>query len=355
MKIKFGIGALLAAMLFLSMAFVPAVSGYIERNSDQDVLLENGISYTDAELQDLYRKYNINENDLKFAKNELPNYLEGTILCSDVRVIASEIGEPPEGLKEGEHYDVVITTEEMLTIIDEARNRYIEKYSVNPANPKIDIVEGYALPVEEVKKRVEKGDLFRGTKSPAIESLASMGVLSVSSNPYAINGDIDEHIFIASDYRHTPTESFSQDTINALDRFENFGVNVYRFWYWNSWDASDVSPSYNASDALHDLKEDKSWVRYSASDIVLGWAHDLNHNGIAFTSGAYAICTDTNSGGVDWPHDSIVQHEVSHNFDANDQNSLLHPDCIMNYLDAYQGTNVWCTSCWNTVDNGIDT
>lgn len=37
MKIKFGTGVLLAAMLFLSMAFVPAVSGYIERNSDQDV------------------------------------------------------------------------------------------------------------------------------------------------------------------------------------------------------------------------------------------------------------------------------------------------------------------------------
>jgi len=34
--------------------------------------------------------------------------------------------------------------------------------------------------------------------------------------------------------------------------------------------------------------------------------------------------TDT-ADGFDWPHNSIVQHEVSHNFDAEDQNSVIHP------------------------------
>ena len=48
-------------------------------------------------------------------------------------------------------------------------------------------------------------------------------------------------------------------------------------------------------------------------------------------------------------HLIIVQHEVSHNFDVDDQNSLLHPECIMNYVYAQQGTNIWCTSCRNTV------
>lgn len=42
--------------------------------------------------------------------------------------------------------------------------------------------------------------------------------------------------------------------------------------------------------------------------------------------------------GVDWTHDSIVQHEVSHNFDADEGGwfTYEHPaECIMNYQWAY--------------------
>jgi hypothetical protein len=92
--------------------------------------------------------------------------------------------------------------------------------------------------------------------------------------------------------------------------------------------------------------------------MVIGWAHNMDHNGRAFecdvsTNGPFAICADT-AEGVDWSHDILVQHEVSHNFDESDQNSALHPTCIMNYAYAYAGTDVWCTSCGNTVHNGID-
>ena len=119
----------------------------------------DGIELTADELQDLYRKYNITENDIKFAKGELPYYLEGTILDSDMRVIASETGEPPEGLKEGEDYDMVISTEEMFAIIKDARERYIEKYGVDPANPKVDVVDGVPLPKEEVERLVKSGKI----------------------------------------------------------------------------------------------------------------------------------------------------------------------------------------------------
>ena len=66
------------------------------------------------------------------------------------------------------------------------------------------------------------------------------------------------------------------------------------------------------------------------------------------------ICADT-ADGVDWPHDSIVQHEVSHNFDADDGGYFAyeHPECIMNYAWAYVGTNIWCSSCNSVVENGI--
>ncbi|KKG13892.1 hypothetical protein EO98_00945 [Methanosarcina sp. 2.H.T.1A.6] len=119
-----------------------------------DVVLSGNISYTDEELQEMYEEYNITENDLKFARGELPNYLEGTILYSDLRVIASETGEPPEGAIEGEHYDVVISEQEMSKIIEEAREDYIEKYGVDPANPKLDEVDGYLIPVQEAKRLV---------------------------------------------------------------------------------------------------------------------------------------------------------------------------------------------------------
>lgn len=359
---KFGIGALLAALLIVSTAFVPAVNAQTEKNSDE-VSIENSINYTDAELQDLYIKYNISKNDIKFANNELPNYLEGTILHSDKRVVASDTGRHHEGMIKGENYDLLITTEEMFDIIDNARQKYMELYGVDPGNPKLEKVNGYLIPKEEVKKLIEKGTLSCESEDVIELEIEPKTSTRVTTNPYAINDAIDVHIFVATDSVHAPTESFQQDTANALSRFEDFGISVYRWWYWNSWDASDVSPSYDASAVLDDLEDDESWVRYSASDLVLGWAHELNHNGIARTyelsdgtlrGGAYSVCTDTVTGvSVEWPHDSIVQHEVSHNFDADDQNSPVHPECIMNYAWAYAGTNIWCSSCWSTVNNGI--
>lgn len=347
---KFKVETLFLAMLLVSVAFVQAASGSIDKSSNE-VSMEDNISYTEAELKDLYNKYNITENDLMFANSELPNYLEGTILDSNLRVIASETGKPPEGLKEGENYDLIISHEEMFAIIDGAREKYTHKYGVDPANPKIDIVNGYALPREEANKLVERKKTISETDNSIRET--GFSVLSVPWNPRAVSGLINEYVFVATDSRHMPTESITQTTHDGLYRFENFGIDVNVYWYWNYWDASDVSPAGSALQALYDLEEDTNWVRGSANDMVIGWTHNMDHNGIAEPTGPYAVCTDV-ADGVDWPHDSIVQHEVSHNFDAADQNSALHPTCIMNYFYAQQGTDIWCTSCGNTVHNGID-
>lgn len=116
--------------------------------------ISTNISYTDEELQALYQRYNITENDLKFARGELPNYLEGTVLQSTTRALVTETGEPPEGLKEGVDYDVVVSEQEMLRIIREAEAAYIEKYGVDPSDPKLDSYNGYLLPKEEVRRLV---------------------------------------------------------------------------------------------------------------------------------------------------------------------------------------------------------
>ncbi|MCM1986311.1 hypothetical protein, partial [Methanococcoides seepicolus] len=109
-------------------------------------------NYTSEELQDMYRKYNITENDIKFANNELPNFLEGTILSSDSQVLVTEDGKPPEGMEHGKDYDIIITEAEMISIIEKAETDYISKYGVDPSNPKLDEVNGYLIPSEEVAK-----------------------------------------------------------------------------------------------------------------------------------------------------------------------------------------------------------
>ncbi|AKB37397.1 hypothetical protein MSSAC_2807 [Methanosarcina siciliae C2J] len=119
-----------------------------------DLVLTSHLSYTDEELEELYEKYDITENDLKFARGELPNYLEGTVFKSNSSVLVTETGEPPEGSKEGVDYDVVMSEQEMSKVMEEAREAYIEKYGVDPANPKIDEVDGYLIPVQEARKLV---------------------------------------------------------------------------------------------------------------------------------------------------------------------------------------------------------
>jgi len=58
---------------------------YINLEKTAGSLLFNAdVSYTDEELQEMYEKYDISENDLKFARGELPNYLEGTIFQSEL-------------------------------------------------------------------------------------------------------------------------------------------------------------------------------------------------------------------------------------------------------------------------------
>ena len=85
------------AMGIVALLAVSGIVGLVIANTKDMNAEADGIELTADELQDLYRKYNITENDIKFAKCELPYYLEGTILDSDMRVIASETGEPQRG------------------------------------------------------------------------------------------------------------------------------------------------------------------------------------------------------------------------------------------------------------------
>ena len=119
-----------------------------------DVEPKNEFHYSDEELQVLYQEYGITENDVKFARGELPAYLNETILESGKRIIVTENGVPPENMVEGKDYDLILSEEEMMNISENARLAYIEEYGVDPANPKLDSVNGYLLPKQEVDRLV---------------------------------------------------------------------------------------------------------------------------------------------------------------------------------------------------------
>ena len=135
-----------------------------EYNVTEDNIAINGLVYTMDELLDLYRKYNISGNDLRFAMDDLPNPLEGTLLDGKHRVIATETGEPPERLppkwQEGDY--ILITIEERGAIEKEAVKRYIEKYGMDPGDTKIDVGNGIPFPKEEVKRLIKSGILAPG-------------------------------------------------------------------------------------------------------------------------------------------------------------------------------------------------
>jgi len=167
---------------------------------------------------------------------------------------------------------------------------------------------------------------------------------------------VDAHVFEAKDTLHNPTESFETDTTNALNRFENFNINMDITFYYGFWDASDIHD---------DLAEDTSWVVNSRNDIVIGWVDYSDRNGIAYPNGTwdldkdgvsnfapYALCA-VKSAGIDWPHDSIAQHETSHLFGANDHTSGSFL-CIMDYYWAKKGVNWWCDDCESCVANNIN-
>ncbi|MDY0385525.1 MAG: hypothetical protein RBT65_00055 [Methanolobus sp.] len=56
-------------------------------------------------------------------------------------------------------YDIIISEQEMIDIIEDARNDYISKYGVDPDNPKLDSVSGYLLPVQEANRQIMFGKI----------------------------------------------------------------------------------------------------------------------------------------------------------------------------------------------------
>lgn len=306
--------------------------------------------YTDDRLTKLYEQYDISENDVKFINNELPNFLDGTILSSEYKVLVTEDGKPLDGMERGKDYDIIITEAEMISIIQKAEADYISTYGVDPSNPKLDIVNGKAIPTMEVQRLIESGNIESADTMDVFNALVEYTFL----NPKEVNNQVDLHIYPAAVALYAPAQSYYQDTVDGSERFEQFGTTVNRYWHYNIWNPSGT-PTYDSQRVLDDLRTDCIGIRQQDNDLVLGWVNFLDHNGRAGRDDSFSVCA-VQADGFDWPHDSIVQHEISHNFGAVDQGYYTneHAQCIMNYQWAYSGTNVWCTNCGDDVEYGIE-
>lgn len=357
------VGVIFIVTLFIGMALTSAVTA--------NKGAANGADFTPDELQELYRKYNITENDIKFAEGRLPHFLEETILDGKVvtmgkitleenKVVVSEWVDPlfhDYCIKEGYK---VISPEEWFAMEEKAREEYIKEYGVDPANPKIDIVDGVPLPAEYVRKLVKNGKMSPGSDA---EPLGVASIASSATGPYAKYGKL--YLWIveaAKPLGQKPDQAYLSDVVSAYGRFYQFNPGTLYYYHWtNYWNAT-VPTTTNTSQLLGDLKTDTNWVRTAyndgdgANDIVAGWVRIGDHNGMAGRNGWFSVNAVRTELAVDWPHDSIAQHEISHNFNADDQGYWYweHPECIMNYNWAYWGTDIWCSDCWNIVYGNIN-
>ena len=291
----------LPTIMMVGLLFVLSVTAP-SSTSNEELDLEN------IDLEELYSRYGITENDLKFAKGELPHYLEGTILDGKVatmgRLVPKEDGfevldwENPllRKMLEERGY-TIISYEEWCEIENEAIERYIEKFGVDPRNPKVDIINGVPLPSEYVKEMVMKS-ILSSEEDTSQTSSEPIG-------PWAIFSKLYFYIFEAFDSYHRPLQPYLYDTLVALERFYQFGVDeIYYMHITEYWDASDVYPPDDAYEIIWDLDEDTAWLRYAygilydgspANDLVIGWVRYMDHNGIAYKNGFFQRLFDGGS------------------------------------------------------------
>ncbi|HUR69508.1 MAG TPA: hypothetical protein VM370_09705 [Candidatus Thermoplasmatota archaeon] len=131
----------------------------------------------------------------------------------------------------------------------------------------------------------------------------------------------------------------------------------------NCWNAADEGTSVDAYVLLDDIEADilnpsQCSTSYQTQrwELTWGWVQTMDHNGIAEPDHWFAIGTSYQCWGgcAKWDNDEIVQHEISHNFNALDRGTYSwEGDGIMNYYDAWTGVTYWAQPDYNIVGNNM--
>ncbi|OYT28894.1 hypothetical protein B6U98_03665 [Thermoplasmatales archaeon ex4572_165] len=272
---------------------------------------------------------------------KMPNYLDGTILDGSKVVIITEGDYLPEDLGKIE-YEYLITWEEAQIIANEARQKYIEKYGIDPQIKDVEIPEG------EMKRILNK----MAEESTIINPCGDHnGEDKSRSGPHQINGDIDIFFTPAKDSRFKPNDlsQLWDDTTDGMNEFEPvFNVDMHILGLIGFWSAYDVSGD-NIVNLLQDLEDDVSFFE-TDNRIFFGWVDDASGgSGYSWIPGHYCIARES----ATWPKNRVAQHELSHCFNAPDHGWSVFDVCVMSLFYLPFWWVGWCNSCRTTINNQI--
>jgi hypothetical protein len=288
--------------------------------------------YQKAEVQNVSDNTSTVSYESRLESGELPYWLDGTILNGNYRVVVSEDGLTPPFQKPGS-YDYAITFEEAQSIADDARQRYIDTYGIDPCPP------------EPTKTRINLVQC--PFESDFIKTGASRG------GPHQLSGQLCALVFPAKNSRdkpNNPTYLFSQ-TKTGFNRFKAFNnVQALSFLLLGYWDASNVpsgSDIYKYDDDLYDDLCDY-WLE-DANCFLVGWVKNAAGSD-AGCGGGWSCCMKENCNVI---KSVLAQHEISHIFNALDHYWSFWPPCVMSYFWYLLGYSSWCNSCYHTIYNAI--
>lgn len=287
--------------------------------------------------------------DSKKSVEDLPYYLEGTVLDGSLRVIITESGEPLPGL-DLDLYDLTLSFEEENQIIDVARQKYITTYGVDP------------LKTEEEDKRVLGKNILKDFLRDIANHFPKENyndVVRVNSNihgPRQKDGKIILLFVPAYDTETRPpniNQLFRQSKM-GFGRYERFGVETEVVKMLGIWDGSDVT-SKTSGDYLEDLIDDCYMYKTEINQLMVGWAKTFSDI-YAGRANRHGYVIGRAEAGI--KANALVQHELAHCFGAPDHGwqfpFLIFPFCIMNYLWVSLGILlIWCDSCKTTINNHI--
>lgn len=256
---------------------------------------------------------------------------------------------------------------------------------MDPANPQVEVIDGDLMHVDKVRRKVDAGeiDLSKGAPvtvdkpNPEVKHEKSNRKLDLSDgllnnegensinllrqggtdqgpDSHDSTNELKVHVVPASNSVHQPSEPYANETYNALGIFANeFNVDVTHEIHFGYWDASGTGK--DTFDIIDTLENQDTFLNYDW-EVVTGWVDEMNNNGVANRDGYYSVNACITNNGVDWDHDQIVQHEISHNFDAPDRGTLgyEHEKCIMNYEYAWRGIDYWCSDDNYIIDVNIN-
>lgn len=156
----------------------------------------------------------LSENEIEYARGQLPRYLSGTILDGETTVLVS----PPEiksRYTTAHNIEHTLTIDEANSIREQARLEYIKEYGVDPRNPRAEVIDGNVLRKEKIRELVDQGKLKPGSSADPLHKNDDISTNDATTGPeggnaggpIAVDGEIFLTVYPAADSEHSPHRS----------------------------------------------------------------------------------------------------------------------------------------------------